>query len=130
MGPNQGTLLLLNSTVSNNLADATFGTGGGVHITEITAGPITTMQSIHTTFGGNLAGDLGGVADPGDTITENGAPSVTFRASILSSATPAEVCSGDGGAGFTSGTSTWTGAATAAWRWRGTSRTRSRHWGA
>lgn len=103
IGPNQGTLLLLNSTLSNNIANATFGQGGGIHIQDSPSGAVTNMQSIHSTFGGNRAGDLGGVADPGDVIREEGTPTVTIRGSIVTGATPGEVCSSDGGAGFTSG---------------------------
>ncbi len=102
IGPNEGSLLLVNSTVSGNSAPKTVGTpgqGGGIHVVDTNSAmafPQTTVTIIGSTIADNVAGDVGGGADPGDDLTLEGMaaafPQVIARGSIIDGPGGAESC--------------------------------------
>ncbi len=88
-GPNDGEVLMVNSTVSGNEAPkvgaTTDGIGGGLYVYDGTSGDIGGATIIASTFAGNRAGNIGGVPDPGDSLMTDGSqnPVVNIRGSIV-----------------------------------------------
>jgi hypothetical protein len=94
LGPNKGSLLLLNSTVSGNTAPKAAvpaGVGAGVDLSDGAGGmmfPQATATVINSTIAGNVA------AGDGDAIREDGTQGAAFnvRGSILAAADAAGTC--------------------------------------